>query len=211
MYTKGRGVKQDDAIALSWYRKAADQGDALAQYNLGAAYAHGSGVKEDRTEALKWFGKSAAQGNKAAAGALRTLGQSADARSNAGAQKIPTIETKARGATSNSRSAVGKKPVSGGLFEELLKEPPGFWNDMTDDERKSLNSRIRIDVEKSLIDERRLITSDPARAARELMSIYQQVAGAPFIDSETRDDLRKKLREAMKEAEVAVRQAVNAK
>ena len=30
MYENGRGVPQDDAIAVSWYRKAADQGHAPA-------------------------------------------------------------------------------------------------------------------------------------------------------------------------------------
>jgi uncharacterized protein len=30
MYQGGVGVAQDDAVAVSWYRKAADQGDMLA-------------------------------------------------------------------------------------------------------------------------------------------------------------------------------------
>lgn len=34
-YEKGQGVPQDDAQALAWYRKAAEQGHAKAQYNLG--------------------------------------------------------------------------------------------------------------------------------------------------------------------------------
>ena len=43
-------------------RKAADQGDALAQYNLGVAYAAGEGVPEDDREAVKWYRKAADQG-----------------------------------------------------------------------------------------------------------------------------------------------------
>ena len=35
MYGDGRGVAQDDAQAVAWYRKAAEQGDAAAQNNLG--------------------------------------------------------------------------------------------------------------------------------------------------------------------------------
>ncbi len=38
MYAKGRGVTQDDAQAVRWFRKAADQSDALAQNNLGLMY-----------------------------------------------------------------------------------------------------------------------------------------------------------------------------
>ena len=35
MYDKGRGVEQDDEQAVFWYRKAAEQGNARAQCNLG--------------------------------------------------------------------------------------------------------------------------------------------------------------------------------
>jgi len=35
MYDKGKGVPQDYKQAVEWYRKAADQGDARAQLNLG--------------------------------------------------------------------------------------------------------------------------------------------------------------------------------
>ena len=35
MYDNGYGVPENDAEAIKWYRKAADQGHANAQYNLG--------------------------------------------------------------------------------------------------------------------------------------------------------------------------------
>ncbi len=35
MYSDGRGVPQNDAEAVKWFRLAAEQGDASAQYNLG--------------------------------------------------------------------------------------------------------------------------------------------------------------------------------
>ncbi len=35
MYRDGIGVPQDDAEAVRWYRLAADQGHAIAQYHLG--------------------------------------------------------------------------------------------------------------------------------------------------------------------------------
>src|SRR5881394_4272437 len=37
----GTPLKQDDAAALNWFRKAADQGSAEAQRELGNAYARG--------------------------------------------------------------------------------------------------------------------------------------------------------------------------
>jgi TPR repeat protein len=47
MYYTGQGVPQDDAEAARWYRKAADQGHAGAQFNLGAMYADGQSVSQD--------------------------------------------------------------------------------------------------------------------------------------------------------------------
>src|SRR5262249_54459517 len=43
-YEEGRDVKQDAAQAAELYRKAAEQGDAAAQNNLGVLYRVGSGV-----------------------------------------------------------------------------------------------------------------------------------------------------------------------
>tara|TARA_B110001469_G_C9399773_1_gene205529 strand:+ start:144 stop:533 length:390 start_codon:yes stop_codon:yes gene_type:complete len=53
-------------------KKAAEQGDADAQFNLGCMYADGEGVAEDSAEAVKWWLKAAEQGD-------------ADAQNNLGA------------------------------------------------------------------------------------------------------------------------------
>ena len=44
-------------------RKAADQGDADAQWRLGLRYYAGEGVPKDVVEAIKWFRKAAEQGH----------------------------------------------------------------------------------------------------------------------------------------------------
>jgi len=64
-------VKQDHAEAVRWYRKAAEQGDANAQCNLGGMYKNGRGVKQDHAEAVRWYLKAAEQGQ---AGAQCNLG-----------------------------------------------------------------------------------------------------------------------------------------
>ena len=66
MYVKGQGVPQDYAEAVKWFRKAADQGDADAQNNLGQMYITGQGVPKDDGEAIKWFRKAADQENAVA-------------------------------------------------------------------------------------------------------------------------------------------------
>ena len=55
------GVAKDEAEAVKWFRKAAEQNVADAQYNLGVCYANGQGVTEDDAEAVKWFRKAAEQ------------------------------------------------------------------------------------------------------------------------------------------------------
>ena len=52
----------DYAEAVKCYRKAAEQGDAAAQYNLGVIYYNGEGVTQDYAEAVKWYRKAAEQG-----------------------------------------------------------------------------------------------------------------------------------------------------
>ncbi len=53
-----------DAEALKWYRKAAEQGNADAQNNLGFMYLNGYGVPQDNVQAHMWFNLAAAQGNE---------------------------------------------------------------------------------------------------------------------------------------------------
>ena len=43
-------------------KKGAEQGDAVAQFNLGVMYANGEGVPEDDVEAVRWYRMAAEQG-----------------------------------------------------------------------------------------------------------------------------------------------------
>ncbi len=63
------------AEAVKWWRKAAEQGDERAQYNLGRCYDKGEGVAQDKTEAIKWYRKAAEQGHEKAKAALKKLEQ----------------------------------------------------------------------------------------------------------------------------------------
>jgi len=51
---------------LDSLRKAAEQGNASAQFNLGAAYYNGDGVPQDYAQAAAWYRKAAEQGNSEA-------------------------------------------------------------------------------------------------------------------------------------------------
>ena len=54
MYENGTGVIQDYKEAMKWYRLAAYEGHALAQFNLCTMYDYGAGVIEDKVLALMW-------------------------------------------------------------------------------------------------------------------------------------------------------------
>ena len=62
-YAKGEGVPRDYVEAAKWYRKAAEQGIATAQFALGEMYHKNEGVPRDYVEAAKWYRKAAEQGN----------------------------------------------------------------------------------------------------------------------------------------------------
>jgi len=55
------------------YKKAAGQGNATAQYNLGTCYEDGNGVAKDNTQAADWYRKAADQGDADAKKAMERL------------------------------------------------------------------------------------------------------------------------------------------
>ncbi len=54
--------RPDYAEVVTWSRKAAEQGVAEAQYNLGFMYYNGLGVPQDYAEAVRSYRKAAEQG-----------------------------------------------------------------------------------------------------------------------------------------------------
>lgn len=65
----GSFVRQDHSLSAHWFRKAAEQGFADAQFNLGRIYGPSDGLyrrnraaPEDYAEAARWLGKAAMQG-----------------------------------------------------------------------------------------------------------------------------------------------------
>jgi TPR repeat protein len=72
MYHYGNGIDIDYDKAMNWYLKAAAQGQAAAQANLGTIYLHGQGVQIDYAEAYSWFLNAAKQGDP---GGFFNLGQ----------------------------------------------------------------------------------------------------------------------------------------
>jgi TPR repeat protein len=67
MYRWGDGVPRNVATAMSWYHKAAGQGNSEAQHNLGEIYSLGlNGVPQDYTAGASWYRRAAEQGDSSA-------------------------------------------------------------------------------------------------------------------------------------------------
>jgi len=63
-YAQGEGVSSDPVKAVYWWQRAARQGNADAQYNLGIVYAVGRlGVDKDLQTAKMWWRKAAMNGD----------------------------------------------------------------------------------------------------------------------------------------------------
>lgn len=59
----GQVLDNDPELAAGWFFRAAEQGYADAQFNLGLMYANGEGVPQDMTQAVELFKKAAEQGH----------------------------------------------------------------------------------------------------------------------------------------------------
>lgn len=57
------GIPENLDEAVKWYRKAAENGHARAQYVMGKSYHSGEAVPKDQVEAFKWWRKAAEQGH----------------------------------------------------------------------------------------------------------------------------------------------------
>jgi Sel1 repeat len=49
------GLAQNYALALQWFRRAADEGSAKAMTDLGYMYEYGKGVAQDVAQAAQWY------------------------------------------------------------------------------------------------------------------------------------------------------------
>lgn len=61
-YVSDRGFN-DESKAFEWFMKAAEQGEAEAEYMVGGCYKYGMGVSPDSKKANEWLVKAAEHGN----------------------------------------------------------------------------------------------------------------------------------------------------
>lgn len=62
MYEEGKGVTQNDDIALSWLFRASEKGDPEAPWDIARRYAKGLGVPKDAKVAAEWYVEAESRG-----------------------------------------------------------------------------------------------------------------------------------------------------
>jgi len=119
--------KGDYATALRVWKPLAEQGNAVAQFNLGVMYHHGRGVPQDDAEAVKWSRRAAEQGYahaQAYLGLMYSLGQGvpqdyveAHKWLNLAASRYPANEKEKRDRAVEGRDIVAAKMTAAQIAE----------------------------------------------------------------------------------------------
>lgn len=77
LYYQGKGVAEDEIMAIHWWKKSAAAGNAEAMYQIAHAYLFGStaakGVADPDREAATWYFQAASAGHAEAAYTLGLL------------------------------------------------------------------------------------------------------------------------------------------
>jgi TPR repeat protein len=93
MYREGDGVPVDLAKAAGYYRQAAVQSDAKAQYELARMLLAGEGVQPDVLQSFAWFSIASDGGNTPAQGYVSALAGKLTAKElDAAKQLIPGLK-----------------------------------------------------------------------------------------------------------------------
>lgn len=85
------GYCADETIALDSVHKAAEQGDAIAQFNLSSMYCYGRGVPKNYIKAYAWLSLASAQMDKDASSVLDNLTEMMTPEQIAKAQKEAAV------------------------------------------------------------------------------------------------------------------------
>ena len=89
-------IAEFDEEAVTWFRKAADQGNAAGEFGLGRMYATGEGIGKDPKKALYWIKLAAEKDYLLAVKLLAQAYRTGDLGLTANPQQAQLWEAKAR-------------------------------------------------------------------------------------------------------------------
>jgi TPR repeat protein len=201
MYAAGDAVIADEKQAVEWYRKAAAQGNASGQNNLGWMLTNGLGVARDDAAALRQFRLAARKGNAFAMDNLGWMaeegrGQAADAaeaqrwyrlaetRGNAPARNhVALLYARGKGVTRDDAAALGGFRAASAQGLAPARHNLGYMvaNGLGGVPRADLAAGIALQSlarEQSPPSPEDLPTLDPARLSPSDRARSQQILGA---------------------------------
>ena len=112
---------------MKWFRLAALQGYAPAQYNLGLMYDKGQGVPQDYAEAVKWFRLAAQKGIASEQNNLGTM--------YANGQGVPQDVVKAHlwfnlASASGNGNAANNRDIAAGTMTSIQLAKHKKWREI---------------------------------------------------------------------------------
>ena len=78
LYERGQGVEKNAENAFEWTKKAAEQNDPVAMFNLACYHDKGFGAEKNQQTALTWYRKAAEYGHAEAAALIASLIETGD-------------------------------------------------------------------------------------------------------------------------------------
>lgn len=113
--------------ALDWIRRAAENGYADAQFELGRAFAEGQGLPQNFTEAARWYRRAAEQGHTAAQTGLAGLLESGHGAPSNPAEAIEWYRRAAEHGHGEAQYRLGLLHAKGGTGEPEFAEAAAWY------------------------------------------------------------------------------------
>lgn len=113
IYDRGDGVPKDRALAVRWYRLAAEAGHLRAQIGLGWDYMNGQGVHQSYAESAKFFRMAANKGDADAQGKLGSFYEYGDGVPKDMAESVKWYRLAATQGNANAASSLGRILANG--------------------------------------------------------------------------------------------------
>jgi Mg-chelatase subunit ChlD len=105
-------------------------------------------------------------------------------------------------ATSEPELKLTAVSAPGGLLAEVLAEPPGFLG-RVEEERRVLSGKMQAEVDMSLATARQAVLTNPNQAELDLKSTLEHIERIPELEPEIRNQLRRKIENAIRAARQA--------
>ena len=154
MYENGKGVPENDADAVKWYRLAAEQGRARAQNNLGVMYENGEGVHENDVEAIKWFRLAAEKYNASAQFNLGNMYDYGEGVPENNAEAVKWYRLAAEQGNANAQSHLGVMYFNGDGVQQNDIKAYVWWSVAAAQERKDAKNNRDIVLERLTANQR---------------------------------------------------------